>query len=74
MGTLIMPVFASLLTSILTKVTAKDALKALKRKKHWEEFVGQAMEIGRKTDLSFISECQIQSIEDVNDKIDWRYV
>ena len=56
----------------LTKVTAKDALDILSETRTWDDFLLRAREIGERTDQSFLSACQIQYIEDLNDRIDWR--
>ena len=56
----------------LTKVTAKDALDILSETRTWDDFPLWARDIGERTDQSFLSACQIQYIEDLNDRIDWR--
>ena len=55
-----------------SKVTAKDALDILSETRTWDDFLLRARDIGERTDQSFLSACQTQYIEDLNDRIDWR--
>lgn len=53
-------------------MTSENALRWCVDTTVWTEFLERVMEASERVDLSFLTECQIRSIDAISNSIDWR--
>ena len=54
-------------------MNSERALRWCSAANNWEEFSGRVVSAAEKVDLSFLSGCRLQDIDETSTFIDWRY-